>query len=255
MPGPGGAEEVLWDKARVRVTLGQAEDSRPPPGALSGTCQVCGAYDSGDSSNVWTWEQALGERPLAGRVLAFSVAHPPKDCAGQWFHFQDLPWNKRQAIALRWAQARTADQWRKKTAGGIQAADLFLPRQEAQFAQNLEEEWEMLWSGLAWKYLQGMEVAAPALEFLLDYLKRVGHGHPEAQGLARRVGWELETCLEAGPGRWRQALTMVRRSRELGLPELFWRAQNHVWRHGFQDRGLWDNELLDLARELGFAAD
>jgi len=234
---------ISWPRVSVRLTL----ESSPEEGPVSGKAVITQALDSEDADFVWQWEKSKSANPLECR---FKVV-PGKDTASPakedfWFSPHDLAWNKRQALALTFVRGAENELWERRQSLAETALHLFLPWAESQETQNLCGVWGCLWPALAWRWVEGSLREDPKEHDLVRFLKEY-KDRPEPAGTCTRVEQKILQSLQKDSPKLENALGMVERALEIGLPFDWWPVQNRLWKIGLDKP-----EAKKLAGLLGF---
>lgn len=164
----------------------------------------------------WEWERNSSANPLHSKIRVDG---------GDWFNLQDLPWAKRQSLALDWARAAEAAQWERDRMQIQAGRELILPRSESQSAQNDAWRFERFWGVLAWEYI----VSNDARNELVSLLKETKPGASEQEALSRRVVKYINKNLDLPEPEWDELEQLVQRLKTV-LPEAgLWSVQNTLW--------------------------
>ncbi|MFV0423374.1 DUF3536 domain-containing protein [Oleidesulfovibrio sp.] len=183
---------------------------------------------------VYPAEQPAGDTPPESRT-ASSVCR-----------FEDLPWGKRQALAMTLILYSVAQRRSDALARSPDALALFLPWEEAQHDQPDSH----LWEEFAPEMLLAMAMDAGPEDKRADAAASWLHGIELSSGARRRLEATAQqtalTLLEA-PAQWSRLARLVRILSEY-VPGLdWWPVQNKVWA-----MAPWKAEAAQAARALGF---
>jgi hypothetical protein len=213
-----------------------AFESVPGSGTLQGTATIHRGRGR-DQRYTWTWQRSSTENPLESSV----TVHFEDGEAS--FLPRDLPWNKRQAIALEWAAASEEAVWNRQLVGVQSGLHLIQPWTESQATQNMAWHWGRFWAPLAWT--AAIEPKAP--ENLMDFLQAQPAGQPERAAFSHRIITEVLRLMDDKAPE-DTIVGIIQRAVELD-PELdLWSVQNSVWNQSARYAA--SESLVEL---LGFA--
>ena len=219
-------DTIAIDWPNVSVTLNLADPQASP---LTGTAEIRFALDP--ETRSLAWRCTPGDTPLACRTqvapLPAKGAKPPADAPG--FTADDLPWNKRQALALERMGRFERDLWRDMEPAALAGLDMFQPFAESQTTQNMAWQWGRLWVPLAWLFLSGKAEGHPARDDLARFLHETIPGPAQRTAQAQRVVDAVIETMQADPPRLDEAGAIIRRCREIQFHPDWWAAQNACW--------------------------
>lgn len=242
IPMPGDSAEIRWPLLHARVNLEAASDDD----SLWGALELALPFEAQGNEALFFSERFNTVNPLQSRFrVSQENGHPDSE---EWRTANELPWNKRQALALLFAEHAARKERQSQDQSAALLAGMFLPPQEAQQTQNQAVDWLTLWPGLARAYVEGLELPEEQRVFLADFLRRPGPDHPGALSVARDVEERAMELLRQDYPPHGRLTAMVRRCRELDLPVNWWHAQNLVWALDASSE-----EARELRREFGFS--
>ncbi len=234
--------EISWPNVSVELTMDD-----PEAATLSGTAVVRFASDPDASSLAWRCE--AGDTPLACLTQAAPL---PQNGKLSKSAFKDvpaqspanLPWNKRQSLALERVNRFEQDMWRDMESAALAGLDMFQPFAEAQTTQNMAWQWGRLWVPLTWLFLSGKAEGHPARDDLALFLHETIPGPAQRMAQALRVVAAVTEAVTADPPRLDEAAALVGRCREIQFHPDWWAVQNACWLLDHATPG-W-KELADL---------
>ena len=233
LPAKGKSAQASWPGVTVSVT---AESPS------KGTAAIAWALESGADELHWSFVPPVSGDPLAAPVTVRGLDNE------QFFIPRDLPVNKRQALADAFLIQASDALW-EESVGRIALGVHLIPElQEAQTTMILAPRWAGMWAPLAWSYIWGLDLPAKSRDLLLLFLRQDNGSAFERAGLMERVAARALTETAAPSPDWDGLCRMVRRVRELGLPEDWWAVQNLLW-----DKQLHTGPGRAFAQLLGFA--
>ena len=227
LPEAGQTAQADWPGVSVAVTAESAS---------GGTAAISWAHESGVDTvrYQWTPPGSGGDGVTGGNgqddPLGTAVT-VQGSLSGEETHFLpgDLPVNKRQALADAFA-IRAGDAVWESAAGRMRfGVHLVTEIQEAQATMTLAQRWAGMWASLAWSWLWGLDLPAKRRELLLTFLRQSSGCGYERAGLMERVGARTLALASSPAPDWAALELMVKRLRELGLPEEWWAVQNLIW--------------------------
>lgn len=248
LPGEGGQAE--WNRPGVRVAVRHV----PTPGESTyhGEAEIIWYPALSGSRHVFVWERPALSGPLAGRVMIVSGEGGKDADAGAWFSPQSLPWNKRQAVALKHLRRVTDRRWDEGVQAMTMGVSLFSERQEAQERQTAESGWRDFWGPMVYAYLVcGAVPGLDAFQWFEDFLKRHAVNHPGRAEAERRLVQSLRERLEAvdpdtaESSMFQEVIRVLDASERVGLSPDIWVLQNIVW-----DRFMPSATVAPLAKRL-----
>lgn len=235
LPAPGQTAQAAWPGVSVAVT---AET------ATAGTAAISWSLESGVDTVRYQWTPPSDAQhdPLAAVVTVTGPGGETRFTPG------DLPVNKRQALADAFAIRASDAVWEAAASRMRFGVHLVTEHQEAQTTMTLAPRWAGMWASLAWSWLWGLDLPAKRRELLLTFLRQSSGCGYERAGLVERVTARTLNEVSSPAPDWAALERMVKRLRELGLPEEWWAVQNLIW-----DNKLHLGEGRAFAALLGFA--
>lgn len=251
LPARGKTAQVVWPGVAVTVKA---------TSATQGTASIAWALESGTDEVRWTWSPpAFGPRPgtpedgSASRLpVLVDPLNIPVTVSGSGgdttFIPRELPLNKRQALADAFAVQASGTLWEQTLKRMGCGGNMVTEPQEAQTTMTRAPRWAEMWASLAWEYVWGLDLTSKRRDLLVAFLRQSNGSGYERIGLMERVNeLTLMETASAGPN-WEGLGLMVRRVRELGLPEDWWAVQNLIW-----DKRLHKGDGRSFAALIGFA--
>lgn len=214
---PGGAPvDHAWPDARVAVRWDAAPAAQPGP--LAGTARISHTHGEAAAEHALLWEPPAAD-PWASRLR---LDNDP------WLAARDLPWNKRQDIALAFAAASATAQRATLAARAATARALTLPLAEAQTTQNQADHWQHLLPALAHHWIAN-GADSPEDEALRALL--TAHPWPDAarQELAQTLNHAALALLAAPAPDWAALARLAARAQALDAQPDWWPTQNRLW--------------------------
>ena len=215
---------IAWPNVSVDLTY---DDTTATP--LTGTATV--RFVSDPETRAMAWRCTPGHTPLSCRSQA--APQPAKGKAAlddaPTRSSTDLPWNKRQALALERIARFERDMWRDMAPAAQAGLDMFQPFAESQTTQNMAWQWGRLWVPLAWLFLSGKAQDHPARDDLARFLHETIPGPAQRTAQAMRVVAAVTEAVTADPPRLEEASAIIRRCREIQFHPDWWAAQNACW--------------------------
>lgn len=242
--GPAGRRAaVRWNGVEVLVARGKKK--RGQDSDLHGEAEIRWVREGASERVRWRLEDFDPAAPLE---CAVRVAEDGAEGEAV-FRPGALPWSKRQALAVAWAESADADAWEaglRRAAGGLR---LYLPFREGQTEQTSSGSWRAMAPWLTWLWIEsggeGLPAREPCEAFLREWTR--DHGGPV---LSTRVSARLESLLRQSRPDFAAAEAMLGRARELGVEPDLWRVQNAWWPHQGAGEG-----SRRLGRLLGFRVE
>jgi len=219
-PAEDESAEVAWPGATVTVSRTGGKSAGD---LVTATAQVAVLHESGRES-VTLGLPAEGAADLPALPIQAAL-----DGATSVFRGQDLPWNKRQAIADAFARAADQAQWEQALDLAATGLRLIPELQEAQETLTHAPLWTGLWPALAWAHVQGERLCPEKTALLQAFLHRAGRDNPAKDALHARIQADLATRLSANSPDFALVADMLRRARESGLNPDVWALQNALW--------------------------
>jgi alpha-amylase/alpha-mannosidase (GH57 family) len=238
LPGPGKTARADWPGVGVSVTAKSAAE---------GTLNIHWALESGIDEGTYSWTPPAHDGPALPDPLAAPVVVKTQR-GEESFIPRSLPVNKRQALADAFAVRASDALWNEGCARMAAGANLVTEIQEAQTTMTLAPRWAGMWAELIWSWLWGVEASGKRQELLLAFIRQSMGGGFERAALMERVRQRACSHIAQPSPDWQGLCRMVRRARELGLPEEWWSVQNLVW-----DLELHKREGREFAYLIGFA--
>ncbi|EPR44764.1 Protein of unknown function DUF3536 [Desulfovibrio sp. X2] len=245
LPDPGEIAEVAWPGLSLVFTL---DPSLEPGEPLSGSMTV--AWRLRSERPLYRWRMVPDEQrnPLS---CLFEVA-PEGDAKSveSCLPGRDLPWNKRQALAVEWIEHAERSVWQETVLEAVSGSRLFMPWQEAQTDQPLSGRWMIHLPALGWAWCLGLPAGDEGEADMGRYLAARLPGHPGAQALKERLASEMARLIkeEETP---LEAVSMLSRARAVGLSPDLWPVQNALW--AMRGR-LAPGTVAEVAAAFGFMA-
>jgi hypothetical protein len=251
LPARGKTAPVVWPGVAVAVKA---------TSATGGTASIAWALESGADEVRWTWSApAFGphpESPGDGSASRLPVLVDPLNIpvtvsgsgGDTTFIPRELPLNKRQALADAFAVQASGTLWEQTLKRMGCGGNMVTEPQEAQTTMTRAPRWAEMWASLAWEYVWGLDLTNKRRDLLVAFLRQSNGSSYERIGLMERVNeLALMETASAAPN-WEGLGLMVRRVRELGLPEDWWAVQNLIW-----DKRLHTGDGRAFAALIGFA--
>lgn len=240
-----GAAAVTWRRAAVRATFA----ARSKSCFAAGEAEIVHFPDDTPERHAWRWQAADSDAPLGGAFAAAPAGSAKSlDAKADWFSPADLPWNKRQALALAWIQGAEERAWQTQAQDAHTGIALFQPLAESQTTQNLAWRWGRFWAALAWAYIAGPALPDETQRALSAFLISQGQDHPDHQAVSARLTAVALQALAAAPPDLSRALTLLSRAAAIRVNYNPWPIQNALWQVGPSRP-----EARPLAILLGFA--
>ncbi|MBI4805452.1 MAG: DUF3536 domain-containing protein [Desulfovibrio sp.] len=251
LPARGKTAQACWPGVSVTIKASSPTE---------GTASISWALESGVDEVRWTWDApttghhpgATADGATAGLPALVDPLNIPVTVRGPGgdatFIPRELPVNKRQALADAFAVQASDNLWIQAVERMSCGANLITEIQEAQTTMTLAPRWAGMWDSLSWAYVWGLDLSPKQRELLLTFLRQSTGSGFERNDLMERVNaLALAETASSSPD-WEGLSRMVRRVRELGLPEDWWAVQNLIW-----DRRLHTGEGRSFASLIGFA--
>lgn len=242
LPAPGGAASATWPG--VRLEFHRAADSQEP--RLHGRMDIHWPLHAAPESHGWSVDLSVSPNPFA---LPFCI-HPmgSSEISGACLALRDLPWKKRQHLAVTWVEHSEASLFADLLARTSAGAFLYQPFQTSQTSQTLAPQWQALLPGLAWQLLHHRLDRTAGEEELATWLRHELPDHPGLPLLLGRLQAELVERIQAGDKP--AVLGLLAQARRMDLTLELWAAQNQLWSQREQPE-LWHG----LAQPLGFVEE
>ncbi len=246
------AGSIAWPGVRVSVSTRPDATGQE---CLSGELAISWALETEDERFAWNWNGDLGKDPYAGEVSVSPLDnHVLASPTTNRFRPAQLPWNKRQALAMRLIEQAEDTIWKGQENRMRAAVRQFLPFQESQTTQTLAERWIRFWPSLAWIYVQGVDIRPDPSErmddrtrCLKDFINTTGIEHPDRMLVGRHVAELILELLKASPVPWGMIEDIVLRCEEIQLPVEWWAVQNRLW-----ELQISSPQARTVARLIGF---
>jgi hypothetical protein len=237
--------EVRWPGVKLVFKTSPAVGS----GVIAGEMTVIWANKSGTEVYDWQWRKAPTEDPFEHCFRADpKETMPIIDTGGYCVRGLDLPWNKRQDLALKWIARIDDMSWRLLKRHATRGAYMFQPWQESQHTQNFAPYWVRLAPALAWVFVFGLQSPPPGRADLVRFLRSTVGLMANTAALNEPLRERILELLEDEPA---EASKVLARAREIGLELRLWELQNRYWQLHTPDSPDWNA----LGAELGFAVE
>jgi len=253
LPDEGKSATVSWPGVAVAITSGQpsAEPRKNVQGSTGisrnservegrGTASITWTLEHGTVETPYRWTASNMEDPLAATV---AVDGPN---GRQIFVPSELPVNKRQAVADAFALHVSDILWQDALVRVAPGVNLVTELQESQSTMTLAPRFAGMWSELAWHWLWGLDITGKRRDLLVQFLRQCSCSGYEQNALMERVLARAVQVAQSASPDWDRLCILVRRARELNLPEAWWPLQNLLW-----DKNLHKGQAF--AQLLGFA--
>jgi len=233
---PGAPVDHAWPDVRVAIRWDAAPAD--PTGPLAGTARISHTHGEAAAEHALLWEPPSAADPWASRLRLDN---------GPWLAASDLPWNKRQDIALAFAAASAAAQRATLAARAATARALTLPLAESQTTQNQAADWEHLLPALALAWIA--HGTASEHDEALGTILAAARWHPAArEALSAALNRTALALLAAPAPDWDALERLATRAQSIGAEIDWWATQNRVWALAPASP-----EARRAARRLGFA--
>ncbi|MCK9239821.1 DUF3536 domain-containing protein [Desulfocurvus sp.] len=239
---PPGSSPVdhAWPDVRlaVRWDAPAAAPGTAPGTALAGTARITHTHGEAAAEHALLWEPPTPAAPWASRLRLDG---------GPWLVARDLPWNKRQDIALAFAAASADAQCAALAARAATARALTLPPAEAQATQNQADSWQHLLPALAQQWIAS-DADAPGDETLRAMLAASPWPPAAREELSRTLNQTALALLAAPEPDWPALGRLAARAQALDAQPDWWPTQNRIWA-----LAPGTPEARAAARQFGFA--
>ncbi len=213
--------EVVWPSVSVEA---KTSSSQQRQGELVGKAALLPGDRSLAVEFSWRWEPDAKDMFTAPVRVTRGKGKEAEETIVQPSAFS---WNRRQAIALKYAAWANEQAWDCMMDSMQLGPSFFLERQIAQRTQQWDSSWGLAWPGLAWAWITGSPCGDEA--FLLEFLQSPRRGWAGEEAVcARLVDALLEMLRQSSPA-WSAAREMVRKSMSLNLHPDWTPVQNLLW--------------------------
>jgi len=238
LPCPGIRSTVQWRNVSVVILPTDAVG-----GSLSGEARIRWFPEPEGAPVQWEWTP-----PKAGGIRQTSITLPGPEGTHVTHTFEQLPRNKRQAIAMRAMEMANTQRLAAFEEDAANAAALFEPWTEAQHDQPMGHHWKAIAPALAIAYMKHPSLSEAQRRQIARYLTE--SGLLAAGGRELITAWltqRLLRFLEGPEDKLERAASFVTRAHTLLSHPDLWTVQNRAW-----EKGLRGDTMRAFAAVIGF---
>lgn len=223
LPCPNIRNTVQWRNVAVSILPTDVVS-----GSLSGEARI--RWHDGPEGPPVQWEWTP---PQAGRIRNTHITLSRADGTSTVFTYEDLPRNKRQAIAMRSMEVAHTQRLAAFEEDAANAVALFEPWTEAQNDQPLGYHWKAVSPALAIAYMKHPGLSEAQRNQIARYLTTTGLLKDGGRELINNwLNGRLLRFLEGPDEHLERATQFVERARTLLPHPDLWRVQNALWHKG-----------------------
>ncbi len=237
LPCPNIENTVQWQNVAVTILPTDVIG-----GSLSGEARIRWFPEPQGPPVIWEWDP-----PKAGDIRDTSIRLRRGDTTDV-FTYEELPRNKRQAIAMRAMEVANTQRLDAFEEDAANAVALFEPWSEGQSDQHLGQHWKACAPALAIAYMKHPTLRDAQRRNLARYLTEAGL--LVGGGRELMTGWltaRLIRFIEGPEEQFERAAGIIARARTLLPHPDLWHVQNRLWERGFHSE-----KARRLAEVLGF---